>query len=94
MLQIITEDDKIEALFERCFERAGKKFLQKDSKPQPIIVSGDEICNRFDITIQTLIRWRKKGKVPFMQIGASIRYDLNNVITALEVGNKKKGVSN
>ena len=56
---------------------------------EPEIITGDKLCQRLDITIQTLIRWRQKGKIPFMQIGSAIRYDLNKVIEAIEVGKKK-----
>lgn len=58
----------------------------------PAIITGEELCKKLDVTIQTLIRWRQKGKIPYLQIGSSIRYDLNKVIEALEVG-KKKGAT-
>ena len=48
-----------------------------------------ELCKRLAITEPTVIRWRKKGKIPYLTIGSSIRYDWNAVLTALQV--QKKG---
>jgi excisionase family DNA binding protein len=49
-----------------------------------------ELCKRLAITEPTVIRWRKKGKIPYMTIGSSIRYDWNAVLTALQA-QKKRG---
>lgn len=94
MIQIITTEEAMQEIFKKVFENAMQDYQQKEVKPQPIIITGEELCIKLGVTIQTLIRWRQKGKVPFMQMGASIRYDLNTVITALEVGIKKRKVSN
>jgi len=64
-------------------------FLNKPQKPEAVIKSQIEMCSFLGITEPTIIRWRKKGKIPFLQIGSSIRYDLNAVIDALTVGKKK-----
>jgi excisionase family DNA binding protein len=58
--------------------------------PQPEIMTGEELCKKLDVTIQTLIRWRHKGKIPYLQLGSSIRYDFNKVIKAIEI-NKRRG---
>ncbi len=60
-------------------------------KPTTKPINQRELCTFLGLTEPTVIRWRKKGKIPFMQIGSAIRYDVNTVIQALEVGNKKKG---
>ena len=57
--------------------------------PKPEILTGEELCKKLGITIQSVIRWRHKGKIPFLRIGSSIRYDFNKVLEALEVGKKK-----
>lgn len=57
-------------------------------KPQPKIVDDKFLSNEFEVTRQTLARWRKQGRIPFIQVGSIIRYDLNKVIEALE---SKKG---
>ena len=56
-------------------------------------VSQKELCTFLGLTEPTVIRWRQKGKLPFMQIGSAIRYDLNAVLLALQAKNKK-GASN
>ena len=69
------------------------KFFPESQTPnqllKPDIITGEELCKKLDVTIQTLIRWRQKGKIPYLQIGSSIRYDLNKVLDAIEVGKKK-----
>jgi excisionase family DNA binding protein len=59
----------------------------KSENPQKLH-SQKETCRFIGITEPTIIRWRKKGKIPFKQLGASIRYNLNDVIEALEAKNK------
>jgi excisionase family DNA binding protein len=49
-----------------------------------------ELCKRLAITEPTAIRWRKRGKIPFMSIGSSIRYDWQAVLTALQAQKKGK----
>jgi excisionase family DNA binding protein len=56
-----------------------------DNKP----VNGAEICKFLNITETTLIRWRSKGKIPFMQFGRNYRYDKNAVSKAIESTRKK-----
>jgi DNA-binding transcriptional MerR regulator len=53
-------------------------------EPKPEIMTGEQLCEKLDVTIQTLIRWRQKGKIPYFQIGSSIRYDFKKVLNALE----------
>lgn len=91
-IQIITTEEAMQDVFNTAFAKALENYEPKDSKPQPFIVTGEVLCQRFNITIPTLIRWRKKGKIPFMQIGSAIRYDINKVIEALEVGKKKGAI--
>ena len=52
-------------------------------------INTKELCSFLDITQPTLIRWRKKGKVPFLKIGSRILYQKSAVLSALE--NKKRG---
>ena len=53
-------------------------------------ISGKELCSFLGISEPTLIRWRQKGKIPFLEIGGVIRYDKNKVVTALEIVRKQK----
>lgn len=74
-----------------------REELEKFSPQSPIlqpkleILTGEELCKKLGVTIQTLIRWRHKGKIPFMRIGSSIRYDFIKVLEAIEVTKKRGG---
>ena len=57
------------------------------------IVTAEQLSVKLDITRQTLARWRKQKRIPYIQVGAVIRYDLNKVVEALE-SNKRKGGAN
>lgn len=61
----------------------------QDKTPIQTIIDGDELIQKLGITRQTLARWRKQNRIPFIQVGGVIRYDLNKVIEALE--NRKGG---
>ncbi len=57
------------------------------NSPKPEIIDRDELCKRLNITEPTVIRWEKKGVIPSMRIGISVRYNWPTVIESLE--NKK-----
>jgi len=71
-----------------------KNFLpfegQQHENEQPI--SQQEICSFLNITEPTLIRWKKKGVIPFLQVGSRVLFQKSKVISALE--SKKKGLKN
>lgn len=65
-----------------------KVMIQASGKAEgstaPDIIDGQELCKRLDISEPTLIRWRKKGKIPSFKIGSSIRYNWPVVVSQLE----------
>lgn len=65
---------------------------QTDSEPtkpnQEIILDTDQLMLKLGVTRPTLSKWRKENRIPFIQIGSVVRYDLDKVLEALE--NKKK----
>ena len=61
-------------------------------KPSSKPINQRELCTFLGLSEPTIIRYRHKGKIPFMQIGSAIRYDVNSVIEALEVGKKKGAI--
>lgn len=64
---------------------------QKEAaKPVLPPITTKQLCEFLGLTEPTIIRWRQKGKIPFMQIGSAIRYDKNKVIEALEVKKQKR----
>jgi len=72
---------------ETYFETHSQNLTSKPQNEQPI--NTKELINFLDITEPTLIRWRKKGKIPFLQVGSRILYQKSAVLAALE--NKKGG---
>lgn len=56
------------------------------------IIDRAELCKRLSITEPTAIRYERKGKIPSLRIGDSVRYNWPAVIEALE-SNKKGGRS-
>ena len=81
---------EIKELFRKELEeffKANESSSLPIKREQPL--TSKQICEFLGISEPTLIRWRKKGKIPFMQIGTALRYDKEAVIKAIE--NKRKG---
>ena len=77
---------------ESLIENSLNKIL--NSKPQQIIseiIDREELCKRLAITEPTVIRYERKGKIPRLNIGNSVRYNYPAVIEALEAAAHKKG---
>lgn len=52
------------------------------------ILDTDQLMSKLGVTRPTLSKWRKENRIPFIQVGAVVRYDLDKVLEAL--GNKKR----
>ncbi len=50
-------------------------------------ITTKQLCDHLGITEPTVIRWRKKGKIPFFTIGSAVRFNLAKVLETLD---KKK----
>lgn len=78
---------------QRVDEKIGDRFLNSEPdvipEKEPVILNGEQLRHKLNVTRQTLINWRNKGRIPYFQIGSAIRYDLNVVLKAIE----KKGPS-
>tara|TARA_Y100000114_G_C11582420_1_gene241722 strand:+ start:166 stop:423 length:258 start_codon:yes stop_codon:yes gene_type:complete len=48
------------------------------------IITEKELSKRIGISKVTLHKYRKQGKIPFSQVGRTIRYDYNEVIETLK----------
>lgn len=46
-------------------------------------ITTKQLCEYLGITEPTVIRWKKKGKIPFLQIGTAVRFNLKDVLKAL-----------
>ena len=47
-------------------------------------VTAEELCKFLRISEPSLVRLKKKRKIPFIEVGGSIRYDKAAVVKALE----------
>lgn len=80
-------DNSVRVAFEKLNTASHQLAVSKNEKP----INTKELLTFLDITEPTLIRWRSKGKIPFLKIGSRILYQKTEVIRALE--NKKGGRS-
>jgi excisionase family DNA binding protein len=55
-----------------------------NSKQSQTILDTDQLMAKLGVTRPTLSKWRKEGRIPFIQVGAVVRYDLDKVLEALE----------
>ena len=60
------------------------KVSPEDLQPPQDLLTEKEVLKKLGITQPTISKWRQKGKIPFVRVGSSIRYDLGKVIKALE----------
>ena len=74
-------------------ERIEELLTKLPSTPAPTkgkAITTKELCEALKVTEPTIIRWRNKGKIPFMRIGVSYRYDVEAVLKAIEETKTKK----
>lgn len=74
---------------ENYFEKHNQPTPENGTNEQPI--STKQLCDFLGICEPTAIRWRRKGKIPFLKIGTRILYQKSAVLAALE---NKKGHNN
>ena len=46
----------------------------------------NEVAERLDVSVPTLITWRKKGKIAFYKIGGAIKFKQSDINKFLESG--------
>jgi|SRR5690606_36342542 len=63
-------------------------YKQHENTLQSEIIDTKELIARLRLSEPTIIRYRKKGIIPYLQIGSAIRYEYQKVLEALE---KRKG---
>jgi excisionase family DNA binding protein len=56
----------------------------KKDNQQRTILDTDQLMAKLGVTRPTLSKWRKENRIPFIQVGAVVRYDLDKVLEALE----------
>lgn len=90
MIQLITTHDELQEVLDAAVQKAYSNLpIVESNRVTEEIIDGKELMRRLDVSEPTLIRWRKKGKIPYIQFGCTIRYRYQAVLDALEV--KKRG---
>ena len=79
--------EDLQALIIDCINTC-LKYNKQPPAPSDQPVSTKDLCAFLNITEPTLIRWRKKGRIPFLQIGSRVLYQKSAVISAIQ---SKKG---
>ena len=51
---------------------------------QRTILDTDQLMAKLGVTRPTLSKWRKENRIPFIQVGSVVRYDLDKVLEVLE----------
>ncbi len=81
-------DNRLSTIESLLIDLKNGSFLPaKPDDEKPITVK--ELREYLGVTEATIIRWRKKGKIPFMQLGSRVLFNRSAVLSALET--KKKG---
>ncbi len=88
-IQIITTHQELQETLDLAVKNALKDKAVNDSTDLIEIIDTKELCKRLGITEPTVIRWRQKGKIPYLQIGSAVRFDFRAVIKALEISKRK-----
>lgn len=74
----------LQGIISESVQQALKSHTEQLATPKPEIVDGETLQEKLGITRQTLGRWRVAKRIPYIQEGNIIRYDLNKVIETLE----------
>jgi|GEM_PF-1054122 len=92
----VLNKSELNNFFETLNVRIDKLMEAMQSAPikESRLITQKELAKYLSVTEQTIIKWKAKGKIPYLQFGDVIRYDLNEVNRALEVPCKKKGTYN
>ena len=86
-IQIISNKEDIELMFSKLFSQllAGHQYKYVEPNLTANLINSKELSQKLGISAPTLFRWRKKGKIPYLRVGESIKYNLADVIKAIEV---------
>lgn len=95
-IQMITNSEErhfLQNVIDAAVNKAVSNALLNTASPkeQIEVIDTKTLCLRLGITQPTVIRWRKKKRIPFLLVGSSVRFNYSAVVAALEVTDKKRG---
>lgn len=86
----LATESQLKSVVMECVKEAlqGATPTQTSHDAQSEIIDTKTLLTRLDLSEPTVIRYRQKGVIPFLQVGNVVRYDYQKVLEALE---KRKG---
>ena len=83
--------DSLTVLIKEAVRDAVKEAMSEERSLAPIaiqksekLITAKELCEHLAVTEQTITKWKQKGKIPFYEIGTAARFNLKEVLKALE----------
>lgn len=64
--------------------------VSKKENKEKTILDTDQLMAKLGVTRPTLSKWRKEKRIPFIQVGSVVRYDLDKVLEALETNKRRQ----
>lgn len=80
---IVTTKEELAALIEHTIESKIQSLVGLGAEQRKEIISQEELAKRLGVTVPTIVKYRSKGKIPFIVLGDRILYEFNEVITKL-----------
>jgi len=60
-------------------EKPNNKDIINYGNPEAILLTREELAGRWKYCTETLKRWEKSGRIPFIKLGKEIRYRLSSI---------------
>jgi excisionase family DNA binding protein len=91
-IQLITTQEGLEQAINAALVKSLEQFNLpvRESYEQPVTQA--EICKYLNITEPTLIRWKKKGTIPFLKVGSRVLYEKGKVVEAIRINQIRRVV--
>lgn len=83
MIHLITTNEDFQSVIDRL-EILTEEVTQLSPRPEHIVLTNKEFCERLDISQKTAQKWRDDGIIRYSQIGRCIYYRLSDVLDMLE----------
>jgi excisionase family DNA binding protein len=81
--------DEFNTQLEAMVQKAVKNGMRNQSQFQ--LVTIEELMETLKVTKMSIHNWRKEGWLPYYKLGSSVRFNLEDVMKAIEQHNHQKG---
>ncbi|AUC84910.1 DNA-binding protein [Polaribacter sp. ALD11] len=76
-------EDQLERIFEKLLQKFNKtspKYIPQKEIPEEDRLTQQQAAKMLNRSVQTLIKWKKKQKIPFYQIEGTIFYSKSELL--------------